>query len=94
MDWRKWKKNKNGSPADPLTVAGNLLLAAGAGIGLFALARSFIFSGALAAGTCPLTLNRPWLFASIACLVGSLVLSFFESGKKTRSVRQKDETSL
>lgn len=60
----------------------NILMAAGAASGLFVLAKTYLFTGNLPAGACPVTLNRPWLYLSIGLLVLSLVLSFFEPKKQ------------
>lgn len=62
----------------------NILMAAGAASGLFVLAKTYLFTGNLPAGACPVTLNRPWLYLSIGLLVLSLVLSFFEPKKQKR----------
>ncbi len=79
MQENKRSDNKN-KPA-PITLASNLTLAAGAIMGLFTLAKAYLFTE-VPPGSCPLTLNRPWLYASLGLLVLSLILSFFEPGKK------------
>lgn len=67
-----------------INLISNILMAAGAASGLFVLAKTYLFTGNLPAGACPVTLNRPWLYLSIGLLVLSLVLSFFEPKKQKR----------
>ena len=64
----------------PISLAGNITLVAGASLGLFVMAKAYLFTE-VPAGTCPLTLNRPWLYASLALLGISLILSFLEPKK-------------
>lgn len=65
-----------------ISIISNVLLAVGAGIGLFVLAKAYLFNGPLPAGSCPLTLNQSWLYFSMALLLLSFVLSFFEPKKQ------------
>lgn len=82
----KLKRTNDNSPIEPISLISNVLLAIGVLISVFVLAKAYLFSGELPAGTCPLTLNRPWLYGAIALLLLSLILSFFEPKK------QKDRT--
>lgn len=80
-------ENKPAKPkTHPITLAGNVTLVAGAAIGLFVMAKAYLFTE-VPAGTCPLTLNRPWLYTSLALLGISLILSFLEP-KKDKQVKK------
>ena len=58
------------------------LLAAGAGIGIYALAKIYLVRRTLPAGTCPVTSNRPLLYLAIGLCCIAFVLSFFERKEK------------
>lgn len=81
------KPGKGKTSPDLITLIGNILLTLGAAIGLFVLAKTYLFTGNLPTGACPLTLNRPWLYTSIALLLLSLVISFFEPRKPKDKVK-------
>ena len=68
----------------PISLAGNITLIAGAASGIFVMAKAYLFTD-VPAGTCPLTLNRPWLYASLALLGVSLILSFLEPKKNKQA---------
>lgn len=81
------KPSKNKPPVHPVSLISNLLLAMGVLISAVVLVKAYIFTPDLPAGACPLTLNRPWLYGSIALLLISLVLSFFEPGKHKDGIK-------
>lgn len=83
------KRKNEKSSIEPIPMVSNILLAIGVLICLFVLAKTYLFSGNLPAGTCPLTLNRPWLYLSITLLLLSLILSFFEPKKQKDLVKSK-----
>lgn len=62
----------------------NLLMAAGVAVAIYVFAEAYLFTGNLAAGSCPLTTNRTWIYISIALLVLSVVFSFFEKRKTSK----------
>ena len=68
----------------PVSLASTITLIAGAASGLFVMAKAYLFTD-VPAGTCPLTLNRPWLYTSLALLVISLILSFLEPRKNRQA---------
>ena len=72
------------SKIHPISLAGNITLVAGAALGLFVMAKAYLFTE-VPAGTCPLTLNRPLLYTSLALLVVSLILSFLEPKKNKQA---------
>ena len=56
----------------------NGFLIIGAAIGIYALADIYILKSRLPAGTCPVTSNKPLLYAALALCSISFVLSFFK----------------
>jgi len=81
------KQSKSKPPVHPVSLISNLLLAIGMLISVVVLVKAYVFTSDLPAGTCPLTLSRPWLYGSIALLLVSLVLSFFEPGQHSKGIK-------
>ena len=67
---RKWAKP-----------AGTWTMAAGIAVSAYALVATWLGSRNLPEGVCPITSQRPWMYAGIALLALSLVASFFEPKK-------------
>lgn len=55
--------------------AENLLFFSGVGLGLYAIAKIYIIRSGLPEGVCPVTDNRPLMYAAVLLLLLSLVLS-------------------
>ena len=81
------KMSDNKPPVHAISLISNLLLAVGVVISAVVLVKAYVFTPDLPAGACPLTLNRPWLYLSIALLLLSHVLSFFEPGKRKDGIK-------
>lgn len=56
-------------------------MAAGIAFSVYALVATWLGSRNLPEGVCPITSQRPWMYAAIALLVISLMVSFFEPKK-------------
>lgn len=63
----------------------NVLMALGTAIGIYVFAVSYLFTGALTSGACPLTINRPWIYVALLLLVLSIIFSLFEKKEKRDS---------
>ncbi len=68
-----------------ISIISNITFFAGLASALYLLAKIYLFSGALATGTCPITASGPWIYIALSLLGISLVLSFL----KPKDRRQK-----
>ena len=56
----------------------NISWISGSVLALYVLVKAYFFSGGLAAGSCPLVLQRPWVIIAIILLALSFVFSLLE----------------